>query len=217
MAVELELKYSSPEGRVPDATELRAALAPLGLEAADLGAVTHSDLYHDDAAHSLQLAGLALRVRTVGGRRVATLKSRGSVLHGRHERDEVEEPLPEGAPPPWPRAVAALLPAGASSDLTPRMLITTVRHAFALHKNGLPPVAELAFDEVRASPAAQVSLEYAIDEARFDEVELEVLGGGLSEAELRAVGAALQQLLPLYPSDITKLERASSLLAPFEG
>jgi inorganic triphosphatase YgiF len=214
MAVELELKFSSPEGRVPDAAELTAALAPLGLDVHALGAATQADLYYDDAALGLQRAGLALRVRRVRGQRLATLKSRGSVLQGLHERDEVEVPLPDDAPPPWPQEVVKQLPAGADDGLTPRMLITTLRHAFALRRGALQ-VAELAFDEVRAGPAAQVSLEYAIDEARFDEVELEALPAGLTGAQLREVGAALQELLPLYPSNISKLERATSLLAPF--
>jgi inorganic triphosphatase YgiF len=216
MAAELELKFSSPEGRVPDAAELTAALAPLGLGADDLGAATQADLYYDDASLVLQRAGLALRVRSLHGQRLATLKSRGSVLQGLHERDEVEVPLPGDAPPPWPQAVAQLLPGNAQDGLAPHMLITTVRHAFTVRRGG-QPVAELAFDEVRAGPAAQVSLQYAIDEARFDEVELEALPGGLTGAQLRQVGAALQELLPLYPSDISKLERAASLLAPFAG
>ncbi len=222
MAVERELKYSSPEGLVPDIEELSAALAPAGCTALDLGEMRQVDLYYDDDDSTLLHAGLALRVRERGGRRIATLKSRGSVINGVFERDEFEEDVGDNAPPPWPEALAAHVPTVDLDDLKPRMVITTDRHRFALRRGGRP-VAELAFDEVVCRPAAEVFDDYTIDEALFHEVEIEalsaadVLGAPLSAEDLKLIGAALQDLLPLYPSDISKLERATSLLAPFEA
>ncbi|NLG08026.1 MAG: CYTH domain-containing protein [Deinococcales bacterium] len=221
MALERELKFSSPEGLVPAREELDQALAPTGYAVAERGLERQVDVYYDDAAASLQRAGLALRVRARGGQRLATLKSRGSVLDGVHERDELEAELAADAPPPWPAPLLAQLPTADPAALAPRMVIATDRHLFVVLRRGAP-VAELAFDEVVCRPASEVEGEYAIDEALFHEVELEALGRGaagapLTAAELRAIGEALQALLPLYPSDISKLERAASLLAPFAG
>lgn len=218
MAQERELKYSSPDGMVPERDELASVLGPHGVTVDDRGSKTQTDLYYDDRAGSLQRAGLALRVRTVGESRVAALKSRGSVLQGLHERDELEEELTGGMPPPWPAGIQSRLLAVTPEDLTPRMVVSTERHTFALSRDGAP-FALLLFDEVTCRPAAEVSLSYAIDEALFHEVELESAssagGQAASAAELREIGEALQALLPLYPSDISKLERAAALLAPF--
>ena len=235
MALERELKYSSPEGTVPALVDIAAVLRPLGAGVTELGATTHVDVYFDDARRAVQRAGLALRIRTTGARRVATLKSRGSVVDGVHERDELEVPLPPepattpaggaaprpsgGAPAEWPPAFGAHLPGVELHELTPRMIITTLRHRFTLVQDGAP-VAELAFDEVACKPAAEAALRYSIDEVLFHEVELEALSAGgrapVSAQALARYGAALQELLPLYPSDITKLERAATLLAAFE-
>lgn len=234
MALERELKYSSPEGTVPALADILAVLGPLGAGATELGTTTHVDVYFDDARRAVQRAGLALRVRTTGARRVATLKSRGSVVDGVHERDELEVTLPPepaaatggeapqstgGAPAEWPSEFGAHLPGVELRALTPRMIITTERHRFTIVQDGAP-VAELAFDEVACQPAAEAALSYLVDEVLFHEVELEALSAGgrppVSAEALARYGAALQELLPLYPSDITKLERAATLLAAFE-
>ncbi len=221
MALERELKYSSPEGQVPALADISAALAELGAEATDLGAATHVDVYYDDDAATVQRAGLALRVRSSDAGRVAALKSRGSVMHGVHERDEVEVALPAGTGPvmrEWPAEFHAHLQVASLATLTPRMIITTERHRFAVLEGGVP-LAELAFDEVTCRPAAEVALQYSIDEVLFHEVELEALTSGgrppVPAQRLEAYGAQLQELLPLYPSGITKLERATTLLAAF--
>ena len=221
MALERELKYSSPDGLVPALADIRAALAELGADATDLGATTHVDVYYDNAG-AVQAAGMALRVRSTGAQRVATLKSRGDVMHGVHERDELEVPLPAAAagsaPDPWPPECGQHLPGGDLAALHPRMIITTLRHRVTIVQDGAP-AAELAFDEVTCKPAAEVALEYSIDEVMFHEVELEALSAGgrspVTAERLAQFGAALQNLLPLYPSDITKLERAATLLAAF--
>ena len=234
MALERELKYSSPEGTVPALADILAVLRPLGAGATELGATTHVDVYFDDARRAVQRAGLALRVRTTGARRVATLKGRGSVVDGVHERDELEVTLPPepaaatsgeapqptgGAPAEWPPEFGAHLPGVELRALTPRMIITTERHRCTIVQDGAP-VAELAFDEVACQPAAEAALSYLVDEVLFHEVELEALSAGgrppVSAEALARYGAALQELLPLYPSDITKLERAATLLAAFE-
>ncbi len=221
MAVERELKFTSPDGRVPALAEIRSVLAQVGADATELEPVTHVDVYFDDEALSVQRAGMALRVRTSGGSRLATLKSRGSVMHGVHERDELEVALPAGTEVglgPWPPEFQPHLPGVDLASLGPRMIITTLRHRFTVLEEGAP-MAELAFDEVTGQPAAEVALQYAIDEVGFHEVELEALAAGgrapVSAERLGRYGDALQDLIPLFPSDISKLERAATLLAAF--
>lgn len=220
MALERELKYSSPDGLVPALAELSAALAAVGASVTDLGRAMQTDVYYDDAALAVEHAGLALRVRSVKGERLATLKSRGSVMAGVHERSELELPLPDHpdeASPPWPHAFAERLAGLDLAALRPRMVIKTARHRFHLHQTGRL-TAELAFDEVTCRPAPALAARYAIDEVQFHEVELEAMSAGgapVSVERLTAYGTALQELLPLYPSDITKLERAAALLGAF--
>lgn len=217
--MERELKYSSPDGHIPALAELNEALKPTGTSATDAGLVTQTDVYYDDDQRSVNASGMALRIRTVAGVRRATVKSRGSVMHGLHERHEFEEDLPAGMGLDWPDSLAARLPGVALQELSPRMIISTQRRRFNLSKQG-HRVAELAFDEVVCKPAAEVALSYSIDQAAFHEVELESLAergsGALSAEELRQIGQALQDLVNMYPSDITKLERAATLLSAFE-
>ena len=65
--------------------------------------------------------------------------------------------------------------------------------------------ALLSFDAVEAwRPQRERSV-------RFNEVEIEARGG-TTEHELFAIAELLEQLLPLTASDMSKLERAQSLL-----
>lgn len=222
MGQERELKYSSPEGRVPELHELEAALAPLELQVSPPHLREQTDTYFDDPELSLERAKLALRVRSRSGSRVAAVKGRGSVVSGLFEREEIEAPLGPGPTaaageaerrPRWPAVVAQRLEGVIDpARLAPRLVIGTTRVAFALSRHG-DAVAELAFDEVSCRPPAG-GTDALIDEVLFSEVEIES-AGETSNDELRRIGAALGELLPLVPGDVSKLERATVLLAPF--
>lgn len=223
MPRELELKYSSLEGRVPGVAELAGALAPLGLQVEGRGTRRQEDVYYDDAAGTLAAAGLALRVRAIGGAGVVAVKGRGDAVAGLFEREELEAPLAgpaagrggaAGAAVDWPAPIAARL-AGVVDlpALAPVLEIVTLRDVFTLGRAG-EPVAEVAFDEVTCRPPRAGAAGALIEEAAFSEVEVEALGEGTAE-DLRRVGAALEALLPLVAGDVSKLERASALLAPF--
>jgi len=235
MPRELELKYSSLEGRVPGVAELAGALAPLGLQVEGRGTRRQEDVYYDDAEGTLAAAGLALRVRAIGcagavggagavGRaRVVAVKGRGDAVAGLFEREELEAPLAgpaagrggaADAAVDWPAPIAARL-AGVVDlpALAPVLEIVTLREVFTLGRAG-EPVAEVAFDEVTCRPPRAGAAGALIEEAAFSEVEVEALGEGTA-LELRRVGAALEALLPLVAGDVSKLERASALLAPF--
>lgn len=229
MPRELELKYSSLEGRVPGVAELAGALAPLDLQVEGRGTRRQEDVYYDDAEGTLAAAGLALRVRAIGGAgaeggaRVVAVKGRGDAVAGLFEREELEAPLAgpaagrggaAGAAVDWPAPIAARL-AGVVDlpALAPVLEIVTLRDVFTLGRAG-EPVAEVAFDEVTCRPPRAGAAGALIEEAAFSEVEVEALGEGTAE-DLRRVGAALEALLPLVAGDVSKLERASALLAPF--
>jgi len=219
---ELELKYSSLEGRVPDLEELSAVLSALGVQVRPGGTRHQVDVYFDDGARSLERSGLALRVRTAAGTRVATVKSRGDAVAGVFERQELEAPLPpttagSGAAElvPWPPVVARRLEGMVDmQELVPRLEIATSRELFVLERGGLN-VAELSFDEVSCQPARERDADSLIQSAEFSEVEVEA-APGTSEADLRAIGEALESLTPLVLGSASKLERAASLLAPFQ-
>lgn len=219
MQRELELKYSSSSGVIPSLAELRAALEAVGYQLAKAVTREHIDTYYDDREGSLERHGLALRDRDTGGSHVATLKSRGSAVAGLHERDELELEAAH-APPPWPAGlVERIRPVASPQALQPRLRVATQRQVFTLLRAG-SAVAELCFDEVTCTPPPIDDVDWAINEVGFNEVEIEALEVGVGEtgvdgAELRAIGAALEELLPLNLSDISKLERASALLAPF--
>ncbi len=232
---ELELKYSSPDGVVPEADELAAALAPIGMVARPSGTRRQLDVYFDDAALRLERHGLALRLRTSDAGAVATVKGRGDAVQGVFEREELEVPLAASAgtrlgdqtvvfgasaAPAWPVAIAARLASLVSlPDLEPRLEIETTRVAFVLERPGSAsnpgaPVAELAFDEVVCRPPSGRGDGALIDAALFSEVEIEAKGETTRDT-LLAIGGALERLLPLVSGSASKLERAASLLAPF--
>jgi inorganic triphosphatase YgiF len=219
---ELELKYSSLEGRVPDLEQLSAALSALGVQVRPGGTHHQVDVYFDDGALSLERSGLALRVRTAAGARVATVKSRGDAVAGVFEREELEAPLPptpagdrDLGPVPLPPAVAQRLEGMVDlGKLGPRLEIATTRELFLLERGGRP-LAELSFDEVSCRPPHERGDASLIRSAEFSEVEVEA-APGTSEADLRAIGEALESLTPLVLGSASKLERAASLLAPFQ-
>jgi len=161
-----------------------------------------------------------MRERRIGQRRLVTLKWAGSVTGALHQRQELELETSD-----WPPEVLAALPEGvAVSDLVPQLELITQRTRFLVRQRACPEpgsegsqgagrrgvaLAELAFDEVSAQrPGHDASV-------HFLEVELEALSAGADE--LARLAAALQELLPLAESSVSKLERATALLEPLVG
>jgi inorganic triphosphatase YgiF len=217
MARELELKYSSLEGRVPEGPELEAVFKGLGLHVGPGTARRQSDVYFDSPDLALERARLALRIRATTGGKVAAVKGRGDAAAGLFEREELEvalAPALPGGAPAWPAPITARLAGNVDlAALVPRLEIVTLREVFLLSRGG-QPLAELAFDEVSCRPPSAGATDALIDEALFSEVEVEAVGG-TSGDELRQVGAALAEFMPLVAGSVSKLERASALLAPF--
>lgn len=199
MKLEREHKFSLNAAELPDPWVLKHDLALAGFELLPEGKHEQRDRYLDTPNRRLKQAGLALRERRIGQTRRVTLKWAGKVEGALHQRQELE--LEASG---WPPEVLAALPEGvAVSDLVPQLELTTQRTRFFVTQQGMT-LAELAFDEVSAQrPGHDVSV-------YFLEVELEALSAGADE--LARLSAALQELLPLAESSVSKLERAISLL-----
>ena len=197
-------------------TELKLLLAPQDLrrlrrdpriKALQVGRAStrrvHS-VYYDTPRLALLQAGLALRLRSDGGRWLQTLKTQGRAAAGLHMREEWEWPLPGEAldfgllattPEAKffraPRLRAALGPAF-STEFTR----TSLRLAFA---DG--SLAELCLDsgQIRSGRRA----------AAISEVEMELLAG--SPVRLFELARELAERLPLRLGHASKSERGYAL------
>ncbi|MBS3934356.1 MAG: CYTH domain-containing protein [Truepera sp.] len=215
MKLEREHKFSLDAAELPDPWVLKHDLALAGFELLPEGKHEQRDRYLDTPDRRLKQAGLAMRERRIGQRRLVTLKWAGSVTGALHQRQELE--LETSG---WPPEVLAALPEGvAVTDLAVQLELTTQRTRFLVMQQACPEpgsegsrgagrrgvaLAELALDEVSAHrPGHDVSI-------HFLEVELEALSAGADE--LARLAAALQELLPLAESSVSKLERATALL-----
>lgn len=212
--METEAKYSLVSDEIPEAEEVAAALATVGLDAGPRSTVVHKDRYYDDARLSLARAGYAVRRRMADGELLATLKTLGQIEGAVHRREEIELPIEASSDPwdPWPEPIAERI----RVVTDPRMLRGTFelvieRTAFEL-REGDTPVAVASFDAVAArKPQGERS-------ALWNELEIELVGDAADAAPsdagelLRRTEEALEALLPLVPSGQTKLERAQALL-----
>jgi inorganic triphosphatase YgiF len=161
-------------------------------------------VYYDTPGRALLRAGMALRLRSDGGRWQQTLKTEGQAAAGLHVREEWEWPLPGAAldfgllattPPAKlfraPRLRAALEPVFATEFTR-----TSLRLGFT---DG--SLAELCLDsgEIRSGRRAS-----AISEA-----ELELLGG--SPVRLFELALELAERVPLRLGQVSKAERGYAL------
>ena len=202
MPRELELKFTT-DSPLPTAGELQAALEPLGLSTAEARKLYVKDRYFDDARASLSRAGLALRRRMQDGQMLATLKSRGNVQGARHEREEIELPLPDRG---WPQQIEDRVSLVTDvSALKPYVVIDNERTLFPVFNAQLEAICDLSFDLVRAG------FQQGSTRVEFLEIEIEAAPGVQAET-LEEVATALEGLLKLAPSPFTKLERAQALL-----
>lgn len=202
VASELELKFSLAEEQVPSSAALRGAFAEADYEVGQPQVIRQHDCYYDDARLSLARDGLALRRRLTDGQLLATVKARGRVAGPLHLREELELPIEDK---PWPDPISLRVSAVTDPGSLRRQIeIETVRVLHTLSRQGAAR-ALLSFDAVEARrPQRERSV-------RFNEVEIEARGD-TTENELFAIAELLERFLPLTASDMSKLERAQSLL-----
>lgn len=207
--METEAKYSLATDEVPQPQELEAAFATVGLTVGPATTVVHKDRYYDDARLSLARAGYAVRRRMAEGELLATLKTLGTIQGAVHRREEIELPIPDSGDPwdPWPEPIAERI----RTVTDPRGLRGTFelvieRTSFEVRDGGRV-VAVASFDDVAArKPQGERS-------AHWNELEVEAAAdAGDPAAVLERAAEALERLLPLVPSQQTKLERAQAVL-----
>jgi inorganic triphosphatase YgiF len=203
--MERELKYSLTEDYFPSAAELRVVFGPGAFDIGQPSTSKQHDRYFDDARSSLSRAGLALRQRTVGGERLATLKTRGSVKSAYHVREEIELPI-GNENQLWPEPILERVSAvTAPAALRAQIDLDTERLRYAVTRRGRV-VATLSFDTVTVEPS------HGDQRVVFNEVEVEAVGE-TDEATLEEIAALLDQVTQLTPNSSSKLERALALLS----
>lgn len=196
MATEIELKLTIDPAHV---ARLRRHSV---LESLVQGKPRHQKLhsvYFDTPELDLLRAGIALRLRRVGGRWVQTVKGGGSAEGGLHQRDEWEWPVRGGEPEPAPSTapgLAGLLMPELLARLRPLFVTEFWRTAWQL-RTAQGAEIELALDqgEVRAGDRHQP----------ISEVELELKAG--EAANLFEVALAIQEQVPLRVEDLSKAQR----------
>jgi len=198
----------------------------------DIGVVEMVDDYLDTPDLRLLRQGYGLRIRSLAGRQLVTLKSRRIADAGTgtdadtgsiYRRMEIEEPLPTGATIApiggWPEGIMQLLLPllGSAQRLVPLCRLEQTRQKRSIlgesqttpnrgpsKRRATKPtaLAELSFDDVRVRADGA-----GPTLAHYGEMEIE-LTRGLDETELHAIVAALQTQLAMEPSPVSKLEHA---------
>jgi len=207
--MEIEAKFRVDDERIFPALLALSSLGPFSLIVAP-HPEEQRNVYFDTADRRLRRAQFGLRVRTVGGRRIATLKGAAQARNGMYERDEWEADIGgDDDPYTWPAGevrerVLALL-GGAS--LAPTLTIRTQRqHIYA--ERGGARVAELSLDEgdINAGSLTQ----------HFRELEIELIDAG-ERADLDELVGLLRERFALIPEDRSKLARGLALLDAAEA
>jgi len=196
MATEIELKLTIAPAHVAQLRHhpLLAALA----QGAPRRQKLHS-IYFDTPELDLLQAGIALRVRRVGGRWVQTVKGGGSAEGGLHQRDEWEWPVRGGEPDLTliaETSLGAIMTDKLQARLLPLFVTEFWRTAWQL-RTAQGAEIELALDqgEVQAGNRSQP----------ISEVELELKAG--EAASLFEAALAIQEQVPLQVEDLSKAQR----------
>jgi inorganic triphosphatase YgiF len=173
--------------------------------AAEPSAEDQRNVYFDTADKRLRAGQYGLRVRDLGGRRLATLKGAAQVRDGMYERDEWEVEIgDDDRPSAWPPSEArdrALALLGDAQPLPILTIRTRRRHIIATR--GHTRVAELSLDEGAIDAGGRA--------ASFRELEIELLKTG-TRADLDELVALLRARFALIPEEQSKLARGLALL-----
>jgi inorganic triphosphatase YgiF len=156
-------------------------------------------IYFDTPEQDLLRAGVALRLRRVGGGWVQTVKGGGSVHGGLHQRDEWEWPVQGGEPDltlVGETSLAAIMTGEVQARLRPLFVTQFWRTAWQL-RTAQGAEIELALDqgEVQAGDRR----------LPISEVELELKAG--EAASLFELALAIQEQVPLCVEDLSKAQR----------
>lgn len=197
---EIELKL------LADITAMRRLRRLPWLKALQKGpAVTHTlrSVYFDTPDYRLSEARVALRIRSIGRRRIQTIKTAGTARGGVFDRGEWESEI-SGDTPDSPAllapALADLLTAPVIAELGPVLATEVKRTTVTVDHEG--SIIEIAFDQG----------EIIVGEARepISEVELELLSG--PRQALYDLALRLHEAAPMRIGHANKAERGFRLL-----
>ena len=202
--MEIEAKFRVDDDQTFPQLLALDAIGPFKL-VAEPDAEDQRNVYFDTADRRLRAGQYGLRVRDLGGRRIATLKGAATARDGMYERDEWETEIgDDDNPAAWPAGEArdrtmALLD---GAEPLPILAIRTHRlHIIAL-RNGTR-VAELSLDSGAIDAGGRAD--------SFRELEIELLKSG-ARADLDELVALLRARFTLIPEDRSKLARGLALL-----
>lgn len=194
--LEVELKLEADPAdldRLADAAVLRDAA---------LVAKSQVATYFDTPAQALRTAGLSLRIRRTGERRVQTVKAGGSAAAGLFARPEWEREV-AGDTPELDAAggpIASLIPPAALSAIAPAFTMAVTRRTGLVRHAGA--LIEVVLDAGTITAANR--------EAPIGEAELELKEG--EPAALFALARALAAVAPLRLGVRAKSERGYALM-----
>jgi triphosphatase len=163
-----------------------------------------STVYFDTKRFALRDAGLSLRVRTVDGRRIQTIKAQSGAAAGLFDRDEWEHEV-DGDGPDFAAAVGtALEPVlagdGVRAGIRPIFAIRVDRMTYSL--TGEAWTAELTLDQGEVEADGRTS--------GLCEIELELKHG--QTPDLFGIARALSDELPVRLGVRTKADRGYALV-----
>lgn len=195
MADEIELKLAlTPEA----ATKIEVS----GLLTGDPDRFRQVSIYYDTPDHTLSSAGLSLRIRKSGRKRVQTIKAAGTSATGLFARSE------------WERPVSNDIPVLDEGTPLPALLAGTV--------DTVAPVFEVTIDRRRWMVSeGEATIEVVIDrgevvsgerQSSICELELELKSG--DPAGLFAFAREIDMVAPVRLGVLTKAERGYRLAGP---
>lgn len=195
---------------MPDEVELKLALSPQNadvLESASLMAGTprktrQRSIYFDTSDHRLLQAGLSLRIRRSGRKRVQTIKAGGAPAAGLFARPEWERAVADDTPVIDDTTPIPALLGDLGSGLAPVFTVNVERRAWDINEGGA--VIELVLDRGEVMAGDRRS--------PLCEAELELKSG--DPVALFALARKLDAAAPVRLGILTKAERGYALLAP---
>jgi len=195
---------------MPDEVELKLALrerdADLLAESNLLGGeprkARQKSLYFDTPDHALAEAGLSLRIRRSGGKRVQTVKAYGGSSAGLFVRPEWEKPVRDDKPVIDDSTPIRALLGEVADRLVPVFEIHIERHSWDVHEGDASIELVLDRGEVVAGDRR----------SSICEVELELKDG--DDTALIAFAHKLDAIAPVRLGALTKAERGYALLDP---
>ncbi|WP_374944579.1 CHAD domain-containing protein [Sphingomonas sp.] len=195
-AQEVELKL---EAAAADLESIVQALKDAGFT---LKKQDQQAIYFDTPGADLRAAGVSLRIRTVRGKRIQTVKAQGSAAAGLFARPEWEIAVPDDTPVLDDSAapLRALLPAAALAALAPAFSVRVSRRSGVATCGEARIEAAVDQGEVSAGGAA----------TPVAEVELELLSG--PQDALFALARKLGEAASIRLGVLTKAERGHRLL-----